>query len=216
MALSFVLASAAMLAAPDPQEPTPAPSSPSAERAAESAPLPSAREPALELDDKRLLFYGLARGAGRFRHGAAGAGGSLQLGVGVRLVRGLYLQGEIGEGLFANPTQTVGTVIAGLRYEIRRWDRLRPSAMLGFNHAHRSDLEDLRRRPIATLAGFADGITHRTGLHADMTLRLPFPSHWRRPLTRLSGLVRADMAYFFDHTGHPLHLGLGAGLSVTF
>ncbi len=209
-----------MVATPAPQGPSPAPSTDSAERATDSEPTSSpASDPSEEpiaLDDKRLLLYGLARGAGRFQHGAPGAGGSIQLGAGIRLVRGLYLQGEIGEGLFANPTQTVGTVIAGVRYEVRRWDRVRPSAMLGFNHAHRSNIEDLRRRPIATLAGFADGITHRTGLHADLTVRLPFPSHWRRPLTRLSGLVRADMAYFFDHTGHPLHLGLGAGLSVTF
>lgn len=181
-----------------------------------TATAPSTTRAPLDLDAKRLMLFGTVRGGVRALQGDLGGGGSAQVGAAVRVVRGLFLEGEVGEGLYSRPSHLVGTIAAGARYELRRWDRVRPSMFVGFTHAHRSRLDDLADAPLATMAGFADTITHRTGLKLDLGLRLPFPARWGRPLSRLSGLVRADMAYYFDHKGLPLHLGLAGGLSVTF
>lgn len=169
----------------------------------------------LDLDARRVMLFGTARAGARFVHGSASPGGSLQGGAAVRVVRGLFLEGEVGEGLYARPGHAVGTIAAGVRYELRRWDRVRPSAFLGFVHAHRSTLDDLADAPGATLAGFADTISHRTGMKLDLGLRLPFPARLGRPLSRLSGLLRADLAYYTDHKGWPLHVGVAAGISIT-
>lgn len=170
----------------------------------------------LDLDSKRMLIFVAGRGAGQFIDADPGFGGSAQIGVGVRLIHGLFLQAEIGEGLYAAAGENVGTIIGGLRYELRAPRRLRPSFFLGFTHAHQSSLRDLADAPLATLAGAADTIEHRTGLQVDTALRVPFPRHWRGPLPRFSGLFRADLGYYFDDVGAPLHVGVGAGMSVTF
>jgi hypothetical protein len=170
----------------------------------------------LDLDEKRLLVFVAGRGATRLMDADPSFGGSGQLGIGIRVVRGLFIQAEVGEGVYGGPGESVGTIIAGLRYEVRSWGRLRPSAFVGFTHAHQSSLRDLGAAPFATLAGAADTIEHRTGIQGDLMLRIPFPSHWRGPLPRFSTVVRGDVGYYFDDVAAPLHLGVGAGLSVTF
>lgn len=196
---------------PEPEPaPTPTPT-PTVARASDDA-----KTPALDLDQKRLLIFVAGRGATRLMNGDPSFGGSGQLGIGIRVVHGLFIQAEIGEGVYGGPGESVGTIIAGLRYEVRSWGRLRPSAFVGFTHAHQSSLGDLRAAPFATLAGAADTIEHRTGIQGDLALRIPFPSHWRGPLPRFSTVVRGDVGYYFDDVAAPLHVGLGAGLSVTF
>jgi hypothetical protein len=170
----------------------------------------------LDLDQKRLLVFLAGRGAGRFVDTAPGFGGSMQLGIGVRTVRGLFIQVEIGEGVYATPGESVGTIIGGLRYEVRAFEKLRPSAFVGFTHAHQSSLRDFGARPIGTLAGAVDTIEHRTGIQGDLLLRVPFPKHWRGALPRFSTVVRTDVGYYFDEVAAPLHIGVGAGISVTF
>lgn len=172
--------------------------------------------PALDLDAKRLLVFVAGRGATRLLETDPSFGGSAQIGIGVRVVHGLFIQAEIGEGVYSAPGESVGTIIGGLRYEVRGWGRLRPSAFVGFTHAHQSSLRDLGAAPVATLAGAADTIEHRTGIQADLMLRIPFPTHWRGPLPRFSTVVRGDLGYYFDDVAAPLHVGVGAGLSVSF
>jgi hypothetical protein len=193
------LLSAWLLASPPPAEP--------------EAP---AEGPTLEqLDQRRFELHVLPRFGARLIE-TAELGGSIQLGVGIRLWRGLALEIEFGEGVYAPPLQLGGQILAGLRWELRRSPRVRPSVFAGLTHLHGSHGDHFVHEPASTLLGTAKTIHHRTGAQLGFGLRFPFPAKWGKQAPRFSGLVRTDVAYYFDHAPARLQAGLGAGVSVVF
>ncbi len=168
-----------------------------------------------QLDQRRFEIHVLPRFGARLL-AAAELGGSVQLGVGIRLTKGLYLEFELGEGVYAPPVQLSGQILAGLRWEFRRSARVRPNLFAGFTHLHQSQGHDFAHEPGHTLLGTAKTIHHRSGAQLGLGLRFPFPASWGKHAPRFSGLVRTDVAYYFDGAAGRLQAGLGAGLSVVF
>lgn len=146
----------------------------------------------------------------------ASFGGSVQIGVGVRLYRGLYLEVELGEGLYAPPLELSGQILGGLRWELRRSTKVRPSLFAGFTHVHQSHAEHFVHAPGHTLAGTAETIHHRSGAQLGFGLRFPFPAAWGKQAPRFSGLLRTDVAYYFDAAPARVQAGVAAGFSVVF
>jgi hypothetical protein len=187
---------------------------------------PSPEERLETLDDARLeLHFGL-RGDGRFLDLEPAYGGSVQLGAGVRLVRGLYLTGEIGAGAHAMPFGASGQVVVGLRHELRMSRWVRPTFSLGYSHlvdvAFDAALEadcgcfdwhgdDDDRHGIDLDARSDVEVDQRSGLQAGLGLR--FPMRWA---PRLSVYVRGDVAYYFDREPARLQAGGGGGLQIVF
>lgn len=167
-----------------------------------------------ELDEARFEVYLGARGVARLLDTTQGAG-ALQLGLGVRLWKGLYLEAELAEGLFGPPLGNAGQINFALTWELRKHDRVRPFATLGFTHAHESSFEHLTHAPAATLIGTAHTIHHRSGALVGGGLRLP----WSRlgPVgSRFATYLRTDVAYYFDEGPGRLQVGLGVGVQVVF
>jgi hypothetical protein len=179
--------------------------------AAESRPAPTLAE----LDQRRFEIHVLPRFGARLLDGAE-FGGSIQLGVGVRLWRGLALEIEFGEGVYAPPVQLGGQILAGLRWELRRSAKVRPSLFAGLSHLHQSHADHFAHEPGNTLLGTAKTVQHRTGAQLGFGLRFPFPAKWGRQAPRFSGLLRTDVSYYFDAAPARLQAGLGAGVSVVF
>lgn len=167
-------------------------------------------------------------------------GGGAQLGLGVRLWQGLYLEAGVGEAVFADvgareaevafrhgehdgaltPGAPIlaGTIVAGLRYEVRtpRTKWVRPSVYLGATHVHEATLDDFRSAPGKTLAGVGEFIRHRTGASLGVGLRVPFPLRWGPVAPRFSARFDLDAAYYFDRHPGRLQVGLGVGVQVVF
>lgn len=168
-----------------------------------------------ELDERRFEIHLLPRFGARLLD-TTELGGSIQLGVGVRLWKGLMFEVELGEGVYAPPVQLSGQILAGLRWELRRSARVRPSLFAGFTHLHQSHGNHFLHEPAHTLLGTAKTIQHRSGAQLGFGLRFPFPPAWGKQAQRFSGLVRTDVAYYFDAGPGQLQAGLSAGFSVVF
>lgn len=183
------------------------------------SPAPAEPEPAgpslAELDEKRFELHLLPRLGARMLDGES-LGGSIQVGVGIRAWRGLYVEIEVGEGVYAPPLELSGQILAGLRWELRRSAKVRPSLFLGFTHLHQSHAEHFVHDPGHTLVGTAETIHHRSGAQAGFGLRFPFPARWGKQAQRFSGLLRSDVAYYFDAAPARLQAGFAAGFSVVF
>ncbi|MFV8756770.1 hypothetical protein ACNOYE_40010 [Nannocystaceae bacterium ST9] len=172
--------------------------------------------PTLEsLDQRRFEVHLLPRFGMRLLD-AVELGGSIQVGVGVRLWKGLFLDLEFGEGLYAPPLQLGGQILAGLRWELRKSARVRPNFFAGLTHLHQSHGDDFVHEPGHSLLGTAKTIHHRTGAQLGFGLRFPFPAAWGKQAPRFSGLLRTDVSYYFDGAPGRLQAGLGAGVSVVF
>lgn len=179
-------------------------------------PSPAPTGPTLaELDEKRFEVHLLPRFGVRTLDGTS-AGGSIQVGVGIRAWRGLYVDIEVGEGLYAPPLELSGQILAGLRYELRRSTKVRPNFFVGLTHLHQSHAEHFVHDPGHTIVGTAATIHHRSGAQAGLGLRFPFPAHWGRQAQRFSGLLRSDVAYYFDAAPARLQAGVSAGFAVVF
>ncbi len=231
------LLAATLLAAPTPpappSSPTP-PSPPSAPSVTDAKPTkrakppkPSPEERLAKLDQARLeLHFGL-RGYGRFLAAEPAYGGSFQLGAGVRLVRGLYLTGEIGAGAHAMPFGAAGQVLVGLRHELRMSRWVRPSFSLAYSHLVDVSFDGAFNAECGCLdfydydydydhGGGVSGrgeveIDQRSGVQAGLGLR--FPMRWA---PRLSVYARGDAAYYFDGKPGRLQAGVGGGLQIVF
>jgi hypothetical protein len=178
--------------------------------------------------------------------GGVSLGGGAQIGLGVRLWRGLYLEAGVGEGVFTNvearetdvafrhlgehgdpltitaatPPSPIlaGQIVMGLRYEVRtpRTMWVRPSVYLGATHLHEATLDDFLTAPGKTLAGTGEFIRHRTGASLGLGLRVPLPERWGPVAPRFSARFDADVAYYFDRHPGRVQAGLGVGLQVVF
>ncbi len=168
-----------------------------------------------ELDARRFEIHVLPRVGARLLD-TAELGGSVQLGVGIRMWKGLYFEAEFGEGVYAPPLQLSGQILAGLRWELRRSLVVRPNFFVGMTHLHQSHGDEFVHEPGHTLLGTAKTIHHRTGAQLGFGLRFPFPAKWGKQAARFSGLLRTDVAYYFDDAPGRLQMGLGGGLSVVF
>jgi hypothetical protein len=175
-----------------------------------------------DLDHRRIEIHLGGRGYGRFLDAPPAFGGSLQLGLGVRLVRGLYLSGEAGLGAHAMPVGAAGQVFLGLRHELRMAPWIRPSFSLGYTHLF--DASFHAEADVGCGCGKAGGepgfsfeggagaeLASRSGVQAGLGLRVPF-----RFAPRLSLYVRGDVSYYFDDRPGRLQAGGGLGVQVVF
>lgn len=202
-----------------PAEAQPAEAQP-AEAKPAKPPKPSPEERLAHLDEARVEMHIDVRGLGRYLGGPSTYGGTVQLGAGVRLVRGLYVIGELGAGAHAMPLGFQGQVLMGLRHELRMSKWVRPSYSLAYSH-----LIDVKMNaefdPICGCMREHEGVgvgargdvslDQRNGLQAGLGLRFPF-----RWAPRLSAYLRADVAYYFDDAPGRLQAGGGGGLQVVF
>jgi hypothetical protein len=184
-------------------------------------PKPSPEERIAHLDHARMELHIDVRGYGRFFGVPAAYGGSVQLGAGVRLARGLYAVGELGVGAHGMPFGAQGQVFMGLRHELRmnRW--VRPSFSLGYSHlidvGFEAELDPLCGCHRDQELGFGIHgrgeveLDQRSGIQGGLGLRFPF-----RWAPRLSVYLRADAAYYFDFRPARMHVGGGGGLQIVF
>ncbi|HLT35988.1 MAG TPA: hypothetical protein VK034_06875 [Enhygromyxa sp.] len=204
--VSTLLVASLLAADPQPKPPKP--------------PKPTPEQRLARVDEARMELHLGLRGYGRFLDAPAAYGGSVQLGAGVRVVRGLYLAGEIGVGTHAMPVGVAGQVWVGLRHELRVSQWVRPTFSLGYSHLIDVGFDaafDAECGCFGDEPGF--GISHRSevelaqrsGIQGGLGLR--FPMRWA---PRLSVYVRGDVAYYFDDAPGRLQAGGGGGLQVVF
>jgi hypothetical protein len=189
-------------------------------------PKPSPEARLAHLDDARMELHVDLRGYGRFLDLPTAFGGSVQLGAGVRLVRGLYAVGELGVGAHAMPFGAQGQVFMGLRHELRVSQWVRPSFSLGYSHLIDVAFEAEVDPQIDLQCGCPRGddeldfgisgrgdveLDQRSGMQGGLGLRFPF-----RWAPRLSVYLRGDVAYYFDHAPGRLQAGGGGGLQIVF
>lgn len=187
----------------------------------EKPPKPSPEERLAKVDEARVALNLGGRVYGRFLTTEPAYGGALQLGVGVRLVRGLYIAGEASAGAHAMPFGAQGQVFIGLRHELRMSKWVRPSYSIGYSHLIDADL----RAAIDPQCGCTRwndpdfGFNARTDVHlaqrhgVEAGLGLRFPFKWA---PRLSVYLRTDVdVYFDDRPGH-LQVAGGGGVQVVF
>lgn len=205
-------------------------------------PKPSPEARLAELDQKRLEIHTGLRGYGRYLGGPMAIGASYQLGLGVRVVRGLYVTGELGAGAHVLPFGAGAQGFLGLRHELRVTKWVRPSISLGYSHlvdatfegygfggelggSLGGELDDCRCQG----GGAHGGGGLDSGVAFDLDgggsveiasrsgvqagLGLRFPFK-RAP--RLSLYLRGDAAYYFDDRPGRLQAGVGLGLQVVF
>ena len=184
------------------------------------------------IDHKRIELHTGLRAYGRLLDAPAAFGGSWQLGLGVRVVRGLYIAGELGLGAHAMPVGVGAQGFIGLRHELRVAKWVRPSISVGYTHlldaSFDVELPDFGggggdNTPcgcpsdhgsdggLGFDAGASATLASRSGIQAGLGLRFPF-----RRAPRLSGYLRGDAAYYFDDRPGRLQVGGSLGLQVVF
>jgi hypothetical protein len=183
-------------------------------------PKPTPEERLARVDDARVALNLGGRVYGRFLSAEPAYGGTLQLGVGVRLVRGLYIAGEVGAGAHAMPFGAQGQVFLGLRHELRVSKWVRPTFSLGYSHlidtSFHAKVNPLclgcERDPDFEFSARSDvHLVQRQGIEGGFGLRFPF-----RWAPRLSVYLRADVDYYFDRAPGRLQVGGGGGVAVVF
>ncbi|NVB42823.1 hypothetical protein G6O69_33695 [Pseudenhygromyxa sp. WMMC2535] len=166
------------------------------------------------MDHKRVEMHIGGRGYGRFGQGQA-YGGALELGLGVRLIRGLHLVGEIDMGAHGLPFGVQARAGLGLRHELRLTRWVRPSVSLGYSYLAEAgfEFECGCARPVWEGVSLRAGaeFAERHGVEAGLGLRFPMPF-----APRLSAYLRGDGAYYFDARPGRVQLGGGAGVQVVF
>jgi hypothetical protein len=145
----------------------------------------------------------------------------VQLGIGVRLVRGLYIQGEASVGAHGLPFGAQGQVFLGLRHELRMSKWMRPSFSLGYSHlidvGFEAEVDPLcgctrgHDRGFEFAARSEVDLAQRHGLEAGLGLRFPF-----RWAPRLSAYLRADVDVYFDDLPGRVQVAGGGGVAVVF
>jgi hypothetical protein len=193
---------------------------PTAEQKPAKPAKPTPEQRLAKVDHARLELHMGGRVYGRFLDGPAAYGAALQLGLGVRLVRGLYLAGEANVGAHAMPVTAAGQVFLGIRHELRMSQWVRPSYSLGYSHAVEvsyaahfdAQCGCMRTDPWFDVSARSElDLAQRNGVEAGLGLRFPF-----RWAPRLSAYVRADANYYFDALPRPLQVSGGFGVQVVF
>jgi hypothetical protein len=192
-------------------------------------PTPPPQKPAKRTPEERLARVDDARVAlnlggrvyGRFLGGPSAYGGAVALGIGVRLVRGLYIAGEASVGAHAMPFGASGQVFLGLRHELRMSKWVRPSFSLGYSHLIDVGFETQvnpscgrthGQDPSFELAASSDvDLVQRHGAEGGLGLRFPF-----RWAPRLSAYLRADVDVYFDDLPGRVQVAGGGGVHVVF
>jgi hypothetical protein len=183
-------------------------------------PRPTPEQRLARVDEARIALNLGGRVYSRFLTAPSANGGAVQLGLGVRLVRGLYFAGEASVGAHALPFGAQGQVFLGLRHELRMSKWVRPSYSLGYSHLIDVGLEGLVD-PLCDCTRDQSGfefsarsdvdLAQRRGVEAGLGLRFPF-----RWAPRLSAYLRADVDYYFDALPGRLQVGGGGGVQVVF
>lgn len=186
-------------------------------------PKPTPEERLARVDDARVALNLGGRVYGRFLTAPPAYGGAVQLGIGVRLVRGLYIAGEASVGAHALPLGAGGQVFLGIRHELRMSKWVRPSYSLGYSHLIDVGFDAQIEPPIDPLCGcthdssFAFGassdvdLAQRHGAEAGLGLRFPF-----RWAPRLSAYLRADVDVYFDDLPGHVQVAGGGGVQIVF
>jgi hypothetical protein len=188
---------------------------------AQKPPKPTPEERLARVDDARVALNLGGRVYGRFLTAPPAYGGAVQLGLGVRLVRGLYIAGEASVGAHALPFGAAGQVFLGLRHELRMSKWVRPSFSLGYSHLIDVGLEaevdplcgcTRVHDPSFEFSAESDvDLVQRHGAEAGLGLRFPF-----RWAPRLSVYLRADVDVYFDDLPGHVQVAGGAGVQVVF
>jgi hypothetical protein len=182
-------------------------------------PKPTPEERLARVDNARVALNLGGRVYGRFLSAPAAYGGAVQLGIGVRLVRGLYIAGEASVGAHALPFGAGGQVFLGLRHELRMSKWVRPSFSLGYSHlidvgfeTHVDPLCGCTRAHDFELSASSDvDLAQRHGAEAGLGLRFPF-----RWAPRLSAYLRADVDVYFDDLPGRVQVAGGGGVAIVF
>jgi hypothetical protein len=189
-------------------------------QAAQKPPKPTPEQRLARVDEARIALNLGGRVYGRFLTAPSAYGGAVQLGVGVRLVRGLYIAGEASVGAHALPFGAQGQVFLGLRHELRMSKWVRPSYSLGYSHlidvALEAELDPLcgctRGQPSFELSAASDvDLAQRHGVEAGLGLRFPF-----RWAPRLSAYLRADVDLYVDDLPGRVQAAGGGGVQIVF
>ena len=213
------LAFAALLAAaPSPSE--------SPIEVSTKAPKPTPEERLAQLDQRRVALNFGIRGYGRFLEAPPASGAGVELGLGVRLVRGLYLQAQVDVGAYALPVGASGRAFLGVRHELRMSKWVRPSFSLGYTHLFQAEFDTEFGGSGCACPGEhnhggdfdfgfdADAepeLATRGGVQAGLGLRFPF-----RKAPRLSLYLRSDASYYFDDRPGRLQVGGSLGFMLVF
>jgi hypothetical protein len=184
-------------------------------------PKPTPEERLARVDNARVALNLGGRVYGRFLTDPAAYGGAVQLGIGVRLVRGLYIAGEASVGAHALPFGAGGQVFLGLRHELRMSKWVRPSFSLGYSHlidvGFETSFDPLcgcthADEPSFELSAGSDvDLAQRHGAEAGLGLRFPF-----RWAPRLSAYLRADVDVYFDDLPGHVQVAGGGGVQLVF
>lgn len=212
-------------------------------KAKKSRPHPAER--LAQLDEKRVAVHLGARayartggvttfesGPGRTVTTNIAGGAALQLGLGVRLVRGLYIHGEFAGGAHAEPFGANVSGFLGLHHELRKTKWVRPSYFVGYRHIVETDFRGQFDGSFdgsyeqscggCTVNGNVGGggqfefdsrtdLVHRPAVQAGLGLRFPMPF-----APRLSPYVRGDVSYAFDDRFGNLEVGVQGGIQLVF
>jgi hypothetical protein len=188
--------------------------------APQKPPKPTPEQRLARVDEARIALNLGGRVYGRFLTAPSAYGGAVQLGVGVRLVRGLYIAGEASVGAHTLPFGAQGQVFLGLRHELRMSKWVRPSYSLGYSHlidvALEAELDPscgcTRGQPSFELSAASDvDLAQRHGVEAGLGLRFPF-----RWAPRLSAYLRADVDLYFDDLPGRVQAAGGGGVQIVF
>lgn len=184
-------------------------------------PKPTPEQRLARVDDARVALNLGGRFYGRFLTAPPAYGGAVQLGIGVRLVRGLYITGEASVGAHALPFGAGGQVFLGLRHELRMSKWVRPSFSLGYSHlidvGFEAEVDPLcggTREHDQTFEFSAESdvdLAQRHGAEAGLGLRFPF-----RWAPRLSAYLRADVDVYFDDLPGHVQVAGGGGVQIVF
>lgn len=184
-------------------------------------PKPTPEERLARVDDARVALNLGGRVYGRFLTAPPAYGGAVQLGIGVRLVRGLYIAGEASVGAHALPFGAGGQVFLGLRHELRMSKWVRPSFSLGYSHlidvGFEAEVDPLcgctrGHDPSFEFSASSDvDLAQRHGAEGGLSLRFPF-----RWAPRLSAYLRADVDVYFDDLPGRVQVAGGGGVQIVF